>query len=412
MILNTSIAGVCLFLFSLFLLQKCRSTMMKRRNAMNEAYKDSFFQPFENELPFLEFLREREDNGEWEKLETNAIKFHGLVEGETIANLLEGQFSLTGKGDIVKDTLDNTSLAAEFCGQMYLIRSTAIKTILQRANISGEALRKVKKPVLARILNDCIQIAKGSSLVRFTDGKISAVHSGDNSYSTLAIPELFQHTGDWLESNFPGYTFSGATFEHALVTALWELPDRDDLIKTYEDFLDLHGIEHKALVPALRLSTSDVGISGANLYPMLFSGKDKRIITLGNPIKLNHRDDADMEKFTENLESVFSMYQLAIGKLKDLVGIEIRNPINCMAGVMKKIGVSKKLAMEAIDFHSAAFGSDPCSAHDCYYGISHVIYLLQCEGATGSKIADMEEKVARALTIRWRTYDIPGELAW
>jgi len=41
-----------------------------------------------------------------------------------------------------------------------------------------------------------------------------------------------------------------------------------------------------------------------------------------------------------------------------------------------------------------------------------VIFMLQCDGASGSKIAQMEENVARAFTVRWKDYDIPGEAKW
>jgi hypothetical protein len=38
--------------------------------------------------------------------------------------------------------------------------------------------------------------------------------------------------------------------------------------------------------------------------------------------------------------------------------------------------------------------------------------MLQCDKADGSKLIEAEEKVARALSVRWSDYDIPGELKW
>ena len=38
--------------------------------------------------------------------------------------------------------------------------------------------------------------------------------------------------------------------------------------------------------------------------------------------------------------------------------------------------------------------------------------MLACEGEEGSRIARMEENIARALSIHWTDYDIPGEYKW
>jgi len=33
--------------------------------------------------------------------------------------------------------------------------------------------------------------------------------------------------------------------------------------------------------------------------------------------------------------------------------------------------------------------------------------MLECEGASGSRIAKMEEQIARALSMNWAEYDFP-----
>ena len=57
-------------------------------------------------------------------------------------------------------------------------------------------------------------------------------------------------------------------------------------------------------------------------------------------------------------------------------------------------------------------GNSPCTAHEIYYGISEVIFMMQCAGESGTRIAQMEENIARAFTVRWHDYDIPGEAKW
>ena len=119
-----------------------------------------------------------------------------------------------------------------------------------------------------------------------------------------------------------------------------------------------------------------------------------------------------MEHFEKKLAMLYSQYDLAIGKLKDLISVTVRYPANAMMGVMKKIGIPKKLAMEAIERYKAIHGLGFASAHDIYYGISEVIFMMQCNGESGTRVTQMEETVSRALNVKWSEYDIPGELKW
>ena len=145
-----------------------------------------------------------------------------------------------GTEDIMKDTMENTCIcAADACfmqaqDQCYPVRTCAIKSILERAKISGTALNKVEKPVLARILNYCMGVATGSALLRYSEGKISAVHGGDSSeYAILEMSELFEAMADYLKASYPGCQFAGASYDHSIATAVGEIC-QDAMIETYK----------------------------------------------------------------------------------------------------------------------------------------------------------------------------------
>ena len=268
-------------------------------------------------------------------------------------------------------------------------------------------------------------VATGSALLRYSEGKISAVHGGDSSeYAILEMSELFEAMADYLNATYPGCQFAGASYDHSIATAVWEIC-QDSLIETYKEALEAHGIPYDTLKPALRLTSSDVGISGANIYPMLLSGKDEKIITLGSPLKLEHKTGANLEKFKSQLPMIYAQYTLAIGNLTNLLKIEIDNPVNCFLGVCKKIGVTKKLAFHAATLFEGQNGNTPCTAHEIYYGISEVIFMMHvCRimqsimHESGSRIAVStlltlwSENIARAFTVRWLDYDIPEEAKW
>lgn len=61
------------------------------------------------------------------------------------------------------------------------------------------------------------------------------------------------------------------------------------------------GLQTEKMVPALRFSTSDVGMSGANLYPIFLAGAGSRIVPLGYPIRTEHKNGVSMQYFEEQL---------------------------------------------------------------------------------------------------------------
>lgn len=380
---------------------------------MNETrvYADGFTKAFAEENDFLSFLKNRQGQTEWRKGQSNQLRFEALLRDSEQTDELVDAYRELDKEEVITDTLDGTQLVLRTEDSCIPVRNCAIKTILERARISGNALSKVDRQVFAKILNYCLKVADGQALLKVSDDKVSAIHGGDKSdYSVLDMYELFEKTSDYLTANFSDVQYAGGFFEHSMVTALWTLNGNSELLETYKNLLDMHGVTCREMTASVRLTSSDTGVSGANLYPTLLA--DGKNIPLGNPLKLEHKHGASMKDFENKLEMLYSQYDLAIGNLKNLVSITIKNPVNAMMGVMKKIGIPKKLAMEALEKFKATHGGGFCSAHDIYYGIAEVIFMMQCSGESGIKITLMEETVARALNVRWQDYDIPGELKW
>ncbi len=375
-------------------------------------YADAFTSVFKEEKAFLDFLRERDDRGDWTKRHTRDLRILPLERENTPeAEPLPG-YTQDDLRAILADTMENTRLLLKSKDLVVPIRNCAIKTLLERAKISGPALNRLEKPVLARILNHCLRIASGEALLRIADGKLSAVHGGDSSdYAVLEMPELFNRTIRYLNDHFSGCSFAGGFYDHSTATAVWELAD-ETLVQSYQNALEQHDVPYGPLKPAIRLSTSDVGVSGANLYPTLYTGGREATIVLGSPLKLEHRGEKTIKDFERLLDMLYSQYQFAIGNLARLLDIEIGNPINCMLGICKRIGISKKLAYEATEQFKAQNGDEPCTAHDIYYGMSEIVFMVACGGASGTKIVQAEETIARALSVRWQEYDIPGNFKW
>lgn len=383
---------------------------------MNETrvFKDNYRGVFCEQDDFLKCLKRIGENSSWERRISKHLRLVAITEGSQIEKELREQYADEGMDEeIITDTIINTGLLLKVRNQYYPVRACAIKTILDRAGIKGPGLKKVEKSVYARIINDCLKVAKGEALLRISEGKVSAVLGGDCcDYAVIDMEQIFLHSVEYLHDNFKGCKYLGGFYEHDMASALWELTGEDKLLEAYKEELILHGKSVDEMKPMVRITTSDTGAGGANIFPMIVSGKENTTINLGEPLRLGHRNGTKLSEFDDQLKLLYGKYQLATGNLIKLLKIDIANPVNCMKGVMDKLGISRKYAAEAVDLFIAQYGEDPCTAHDIYYGISEILYMLTCEGEDGSRITRMEETIARALSVNWKEYDVPGVYRW
>ena len=372
-------------------------------------FADNFRCTFSDPGDFLQFLKERKDNSHWMTAPSRNLVFESLEKDTQMGELYLKLYDYDGRAEIIADTMENTSLLLKVNGKTYPVRSCAIKSILERARISGHALNKVSKKVFTQILNYCMDVASGDSLIKIADDKVSAVHGGDpKDYAVLEMLPLVQ----W---DFSGNHFLTANFDHAIVTAIWSLDGQaDELMDTYRKAVKERGItEAMSARPGLRFTTSDVGVSAANLYPILLIGGSNRIVPLGDPLKLDHKNGANLETFESGMDQLYACFKESIERQQQLMDVDIRYPYTTLLGVLKRIGITKKLSYEVADLFEGQNGVQTgCNAYQLYLAMSDVIFLAQCEGASGARIAQLEENVARALRINWHEYDRPGDFKW
>lgn len=277
-------------------------------------YADEFCTTFASTTEMLEFLAERAKQSKWIRKPTRMLKLVPLEkEAETIEEACEKELE-----GIVEDTEKNTQLVLKVNKDFYPVRDCAIHTILKRAGINGTGLKKLEKATYAKVVNYCLQVAKGDALIKVADGKVSAVHGGDDhDYCVLDMHTIFNMTSDYLKAHFKGSTYreGSGSFDHSIVSAMWTLGGNQELLDTYHQALEDHGIEDKSLAPALRLTTSDVAVSGVNLYPMMLSQTSNRVINLGSPIKLSHDRGATLQDFRNNLDKIFPVIRKQLKEL-------------------------------------------------------------------------------------------------
>lgn len=380
---------------------------------MNEArvYADGFQTTFANTKEMLDFLAIRRENSQWIRKPTRMLR---LLPLEKEADNMK-RSSRNSMDEILEDTEHNTNLLLKVNGKSYPVRDCAIKTILSRARVNGYGLRDLETATYAKVVNYCLKVAKGEALIKIADGKVSAVHGGDErEYSILDMREIFATTSEYLQVHFKGseYMEGSGTYDHSIVSATWKLGGNQELLDTYRQALRDNGIEDRVEAPALRLTTSDVAASGVNLFPMLICESSSRTISLGSPIRLAHEKQASLTDFRNNLKLICTRYQDAVTNLTKLMDIEILHPLNCMRLMMLKMGIKKKLINQVVEMYEAQNGTGLCTAHDLYYAMNEASFFGACEGMQGHAIIKLEEDITKALVMDWKAFDVGGSIKW
>lgn len=370
-------------------------------------FKDEFYKEFQEEVGFHEYLDEVEDRAEWVRVPANELKVLDASGNEGLCTPVAGA-DMEG---ILTDTARNTGLLLAFEERVCPLGTTAIGSLKGRARIQGTALTEVATPVLADILNKCLKVAKGNALVRISEGKVRAVLSGDQKdYTVIPMPQMFMvasaYASDYQHSKFLyGYA------DHYFATLAWQITD-PRLTKAYQELLEQHGKKTEETLSAyIRITTSDVGASGANIFYSLLKGG--HTIVLGEALKIRHQNNsAGLEAFTANMENIFDYYKEILKDMGRLYDIHISYPANALARAMDKQGFGKKLIGETVEHFKAAFGEGPCTAYEVYCGICEAVFFAKRGDSNIKSIIQLEEKTARCMSLKWHDFDIPGDFKY
>lgn len=191
----------------------------------------------------LDYHQTQSENSRWIRCPVNELNVEALdVNSANYAN--PSVFAADVGEEAIKDTTEHLGLALRVQGELYPIRETAYKTLLDRAKIGGSILPKLKRKTLANVLNECLNLSKTEALVLIRDQKISAVHSGDKTdYSVLPIDGLLEKLTKKLDIRFPNSEFVQGYADHSMVSGLWKMPNQrkellDAYIKVYPSYKD------------------------------------------------------------------------------------------------------------------------------------------------------------------------------
>ena len=348
----------------------------------------------------------------WHRCRVNELHIEPLDKASPLYGT-PSAFAAGISAESVEDTAENLGLAMRVDGSYYPVRSTAYKSLLDRAKISGSALPKLSRQRLASVLNDCLELYSSETLLLIRDEKISAAHSGDSmDYSVLPIDELLKVLTKKLDDRFPGSMFQGGYRDHSLSSAMDYARAKGRPARRLCQAAGVAGETPLAakLVPAIRFVTSDTGIASAKVSAMLEGTQHP--IHIGSCIAVDHRHQSKVEDFEAALDQLFAQFGDSVARLQKLLDIHLSYPVNAMTRICKKLSLPKKAALEAIGMFEMAYGGGPATAHDVFMAMQEIPYILKSDHAPESKMLVVEENMARALTLRWGDYDLAKAVSY
>ena len=374
---------------------------------------DDFSNVFDDYAAFFGFLAVQDKNSQWVRVKVSELQIEPLDASSVLASSLSS-FAIGVTQEAVDDTVRNLGLAMRVNGELYPIRSTAYKSLLDRAKIGGTALPKLSREVLSNALNECLSLFGADALILIRNEKVCAVHSGDEvDYSVLPVPELLMALQTKLDARFAGYKYETGFCDHTLVSASWTMPgQKDDLLGTYAKLLDAQGKSKLAakLTPGIRFMTSDTGFASAKVAALLVGGQHP--IHIGGCISVDHRHQSKISDFDTALDQLFAQFGDSIEKLQKLLEITLDYPVNAMTRICKKLSLPKKAAVEAISMFEMTYGGGTATAHDVFLAMQEIPFILKTEKFPESKLLIVEENMARALTMKWSDFDLAKAVAY
>ncbi len=366
-------------------------------------YHDDFEKEFAEEINFHEFLAEIDERAQWVRVPAKGLRVL------TMAEAPENLVSQEGMQEILADTRKHTGLLLRAGTKVYPVGKTAVGTLKERARVKGSALFDVKCHVLADILNECLKVSKGNALLRISEGKVRGVMSGDESdYAIISMPELFMIASAYINTD-QSAKFCQGYADHYMAQITWQISG-SKLTKAYEELMEEYGKKPFGEVHIfVRVTSSDVGASGANIFYSMKDGVYR--IILGEALRIRHQHKRGLEEFTCNMESLFQYYKQKLKDVGRLCKIQIQHPVNTLAQLMKSQNFGKKLIAETVERFQATFGDDPCSAYEVYCGLCESLFFAKKNESSVASLIKLEEKIARCMSAKWHDYDIPGGLS-
>lgn len=316
--------------------------------------------------------------------------------------------------DSLRSTMDSTRLALyQPDSSLYPIATTALSSVVATmgggdspvllATCDSRKVSRANEAYVAMCLNFMRRNVKGNckvlTFLEDDDEKVDYV-AGPN-YHTLEFSGLLNAANEAWNNLSISPEFEYGVMSRKLFSVVFKLAD-SALTLAISDAMLRAGKKLDG-EPAVKIVSSNVGISGANIFPMIlgFNGCE---MPLGSPIKMFHNNnDASYDTFKKNMEKTFALFKQVPGLIDKLGSTTIYHAADCIMNIADDYSFPKILYDAAVEAEKSGL----CvTALDCYQVISDTVSEYWAEKKLDSvRINNLMQQVAQVLYADWKDFD-------
>lgn len=367
------------------------------------------------------------DNDVWQTVYTRELICSGLPNAPILIAQIRKDLNISGKvsDDCLREEMEEMGLCIsipfELGRETYPIGGNiALSCLMQRAGYGAAPILsnyKDKNSVFAmnvddkaKVLNFGLEQFRNKSLVLIRDEKIRAIHSGDeNDYQPLRFDKLNEILSKELNKQFASCSFNDAVLNHQFFSVLYRMEDY--AIETQlKDIFSKTGMNLGSKIQlGCRLTSSDVGLFGANIYPYIVD-EFGTYRPIGLPIKTEHRNKASLEVFEAQAKKVYALLRDSSYTLDAMSKKRVNYPSGIVQRLGKTVGLPKKqTVITAKEFQSSYIKPTQI---DVYWKLFEILEESEFQGKVSpAQKINIEESLARLIFSNMDEFDIPFDWA-
>lgn len=370
---------------------------------------------FETYKEFLSFMQKVNQDDKWLPCKVTDLHIESYQTADIDVERLNNNISLSATDEHIAESMTSNGTGCVISipvgeeTQTYPVRDTAVKSLCDRARLSGQTVYNnltllnhgFDQPKIMRYVKDRL------GLILLRDGMVSAIHSGnDYDYSVLPAADLLQILEVELDYHMPNSKFVKGSFSHSLTTASFCFPDQEkDFLKILNDALarNKKPLEETAM-PVLYFETNDIAQCSVTLVPKIRLSHSS-FIRIGAPVSLTHQHKHTVFEFSQCIEKLFSSFRDNMKKVAELADVKITYPKECFINLAKKLKLPVKESNTALEIFLTYADDTNTSALDIYYALWEIPALLKASESSSEKLIRVEENITRALFANFKSVD-------
>lgn len=363
-----------------------------------------------------DFFEEQKREDIWVRVRTEEINTIPLDDMPLFVEQIMKDNNVYGSADAVSECMNDLMLMVTFPWDDVIravpLRYTALKTLCDRAGISGTSIMSYDKrpyhtPISplerATVLSMFLRHFTSKAFILVRENKVSAILSGDEKdYTIMPVADLLQILLEELLVKYQKSQFVEGIASHEMAKAIFRIND-DELEDRIKDSLGATEttIDVSGLTVRLELVSSDIGKYSATLIPAI--QMQSVTMRIGEPLKLRHKG-SDVKEFHKLCDKIFSLFEDGMKLMEEMGKIKVSNPQKTLENMAEKADLPLRSLKRAQENMLQECGST-CTGFEIYYFLywiveDHIQYMKE----KGKPLSlqqkfDMQEKAARQLRV-------------